>query len=169
MEKQAAHSQTNQPQIDQQMTRHHYMMLGLNLVISTIIMYVVMFTMIWSFGDFFNNLNTFYMALTMATPMGILMLLMMPMMYPNKRLNLLLHALFALVFVLAFAGVRAQSLIGDRQFVRSMIPHHSGAILMCNRAPIEDAEIRELCFGPNGIIASQTREIDQMKAILARL
>ena len=111
----------------------------------------------------------FYMALTMATPMGILMLLMMRMMYPDKRLNLLLHALFVLLFIAALLGVRTQGFIGDRQFVRSMIPHHSGAILMCNRSAIRDSEIRELCFGPNGIIASQTREIDQMKAILARL
>ena len=164
MEKQAAHGT-----MDPQMIRRHYMMFGLNLVISTVIMYFVMFTMIWSLGDFFNNLNMFYMALMMATPMGVLMLLMMRMMYPHKRVNLLLHALFVLLFIAAFAGMRAQGLIGDRQFVRSMIPHHSGAILMCNRSAIEDAELRELCFGPDGIINSQVREIDQMKAILRRL
>lgn len=164
MEKPSTHGQ-----MTKQMTHHHYMTLGVNLVVSTIVMYLVMFTMIWSLGDFFNNLNMFYMALTMATPMGILMLLMMRTMYPDSRLNLLLHALFVLLFIVALIGVRTQSFIGDRQFIRSMIPHHSGAILMCNRSPIQDAEIRELCFGPNGIVASQTREIDQMKAILARL
>lgn len=152
-----------------EMVRRHYMMLGLNLIVSLITMYFVMFTMIWTFADFFNNLNMFYMAMMMATPMGILMLLMMGMMYPNKRLNLMLYALFALLFVLAFWAMRAQTIIGDRQFVRSMIPHHSGAVLMCNRSPIRDAEIRELCFGPNGIVESQEREIRQMKAILARL
>ena len=163
MEKQPAHGQ-----MEQQMTRRHYLMFGVNLGISLIIMYFVMFTMIWAVGDFFNNLNMFYMALMMATPMGILMLLMMRMMYPNKKLNLLLYALFAVVFILAFWSMRAQVLVGDRQFVRAMIPHHSGAILMCNRASIEDAEIRELCFRPNGIVDSQLREIEQMKAFLAR-
>lgn len=163
MEKHSAH-----PQMNQEMTSHHYMMLGLNLLISLIIMYFVMFTMIWSVGDLFNNVNTFYMALTMATPMGILMLLMMRMMYPNRKLNLLLYALFASLFILAFWGTRAQGLVGDRQFVRAMIPHHSGAILMCNRAAIRDAEIRDLCFKPDGIVDSQTREIAQMKAFLAR-
>ena len=163
MEKQSTHGQ-----MDQQMTRRHYVMLGLNLVVSTIIMYFVMFTMIWSFGDFFNNLNMFYMALMMATPMGILMLMMMGMMYPNKKLNLLLYGLFALLFILGFWGMRAQTLVGDQQFVRAMIPHHSGAILMCNRASLRDPELRDLCFKPNGIIASQEREIEQMKAFLAR-
>jgi hypothetical protein len=150
------------------MMRSHYRMLGLNLVLSVIVMYFVMFTMIWSFGDFFNNLNMFYMALMMATPMGILMLLLMSTMYSNKRLNFGLYGLFALLFILAFWGMRAQVLVGDRQFLRAMIPHHSGAILMCNRAAIRDPEIHDLCFKPNGIIDSQTREIAQMKAILVR-
>lgn len=154
---------------DRRMARHHYAMLGLNLAASFVIMYVVMFSMIWSFGDFFNNVNMLYMVVTMAAPMGMLMLLTMRMMYPNNRLNLLLHALFALLFVVALFGVRTQGLIGDRQFVRSMIPHHSGAILMCNRASIHDAEIHALCFGPGGIVESQTREIAQMRAILNRL
>jgi uncharacterized protein (DUF305 family) len=47
-----------------------------------------------------------------------------------------------------------------------MIPHHSGAILMCGRAGIQDAELRKLC---SGIIESQADEIRQMKEILARL
>jgi uncharacterized protein (DUF305 family) len=47
-----------------------------------------------------------------------------------------------------------------------MIPHHSGAILMCREAPISDAELKTLS---GEIIDSQQREIDQMTAILARL
>jgi uncharacterized protein (DUF305 family) len=152
-----------------QMERMHYRMLLLNIVVSTAIMYLLMFEMIWSGPEFFNNLNMLYMALTMAMPMGILMLLLMGSMYQNRRLNGVLYALFALLFAFAFWGVRAQVAIGDRQFVRSMIPHHAGAILMCNRAPIRDAEIRQLCFGPNGIVQSQTREIKQMEGILARI
>jgi len=79
-----------------------------------------------------------------------------------------LYGLFAVLFLLAFWAMRAQGGVGDRQFVRAMIPHHSGAILMCNRASIRDQEIRDLCFRPNGIVESQTREIAQMKAFLAR-
>ena len=47
-----------------------------------------------------------------------------------------------------------------------MIPHHAGAILMCERANIQDAEIKEQC---KTIIASQQSEIDQMKAKLSEL
>ena len=45
-----------------------------------------------------------------------------------------------------------------------MVPHHSGAILMCEQAELTDLEIRELC---QGIIAGQQQEIGQMKAMLA--
>ena len=156
-------------EMDRSMMRRHYWMLGLNIIVSIAIMYLLMFEMIWSGHEFFNNLNMAYMALTMAMPMGILMLALMGSMYRDRKLNVLLYGLFALLFALAFWGVRAQAAIGDKQFVRSMIPHHAGAVLMCNRAPIKDAEIRQLCFGPNGIIESQTREIKQMERILERL
>lgn len=66
----------------------------------------------------------------------------------------------AIVF---FLFIRLQTAIGDRQFLRSMIPHHAGAILMCNEAPIRDVAIKRLC---QNILSSQQVEIDQMKAML---
>jgi uncharacterized protein (DUF305 family) len=87
-------------------------------------------------------------------------------MYQDVKLNGLLYAVFAIVFVLSLAGIRAQALVGDEQFLRSMIPHHSGAVLMCSKAQFRDAEIKQLC---GNIIRSQMQEIDQMKTILKRI
>ncbi len=144
----------------------HYTRLGLNLAISTVIMYFVMFTMIDGLGDFYNNINMFYMALMMVAPMAILMILMMGSMYHNRKLNVGICAGFTALFVLAFIGMRAQTSVGDIQFVRSMIPHHSGAILMCRESSIADAELRQLC---DEITTGQRAEIEQMERILARL
>ena len=144
---------------------HQYRMLAVNLAASLFVMYVVMFSMIDSGNEFYNNLNMLYMALTMWAPMGILMLLTMRAMYPNKKLNLVLHIGFAGIFVLSFLGTRTQAAIGDEQFLRSMIPHHSGAILMCRQAALADPEIVVLC---GQIQQSQRAEIDQMKRILER-
>ena len=47
-----------------------------------------------------------------------------------------------------------------------MIPHHAGAILMCEEAEITDLEIKQLC---NGIINGQNGEIQQMKEKLNQL
>jgi uncharacterized protein (DUF305 family) len=105
------------------------------------------------------------MALVMWAPMAAVMLLTMRPMYPNEKLNGLIYLGLAAVFILSMIGIRQQSLVGDRQFLRSMIPHHSGAVLMCEEAKISDPEIQTLC---QGIISSQTSEIDQMKAMLER-
>jgi hypothetical protein len=48
---------------------------------------------------------------------------------------------------------------------RAMIPHHSGAILMCKEASLHDRELVALC---EQIVKSQQAEIAQMEEILAR-
>ena len=151
------------------MMRHHYTMLAVNLLLNLVIMYLAMFAMIYSWGEFIQNINFAYMALVMWAPMAVVMLWTMRTMYRDARLNAVLYAAFGVVFVLSLVGIRAQGLVGDRQFLSSMIPHHSGAVLMCRQASIHDPEIRELCFGPNGIVQSQEREIRQMKAMRQRL
>lgn len=143
-----------------------YLMFWVNMILGLVVMYVVMFTMIDGMGDFRNNLNMFYMAVTMWAPMGIFMLVTMPGMYPNRKANLALIVLFAVLTAGSFWATRAQALIGDRQFVASMIPHHSGAILMCREASLSDPELVALC---DGIIQAQRDEIEQMGRIAARI
>jgi len=101
----------------------------------------------------------------MAAPMVFIMLIDMKSMYMDQRLNLILYAASAALFVLGIFGMRSQAAVGNEQFLRSMIPHHSGAILMCRQASITDDEIVKLC---QQIEKSQQAEIDQMKAILQR-
>lgn len=144
----------------------HYLHLALMGLVHFPIMYAVMFSMVYSANEIFHNLNTFYMAGMMVAPMIILMPLMMHKMYPNKKLNLIVYVASSALFLILFFFTREQSLIGDRQFLRSMIPHHSGAILMCEKAKIEDPEIKTLC---DGIIKGQQSEIEQMKRILERM
>jgi len=148
------------------MSKHHYLMLAFNMVLSLIVMYFVMFSMIDGWGDFRNNLNMFYMALTMVAPMGVIMLATMGGMYSRRGLNLALYIGLAALFVAAFTGTRTQALIDNRQFIASMIPHHSGAILMCREATLTDQELVNLC---GAITKSQREEIEQMKAIWVRL
>jgi uncharacterized protein (DUF305 family) len=84
-------------------------------------------------------------------------------MYKQKRLNAVVIAASIAAGILFFTFIRQQTLISDQQFLRSMIPHHSGAILMCEDASLQDQRIKDLC---KEIISSQRREIDQMRALL---
>jgi uncharacterized protein (DUF305 family) len=146
--------------------KNGYISLAVQTAVSGVIMYLVMFVMIDGLGSFYNNLNMVYMTLMMVAPMVVLMIIAMGGMFPSKRANATILAVSAIAFVGSFALIRTQTTIGDTAFLRSMIPHHSGAILMCEKATLRDPEVRRLC---GGIIKSQRSEIDEMKAILQRL
>lgn len=143
-----------------------YLMFWINMALGLLVMYAVMFSMIDGIRDFRNNLNMLYMAVTMWAPMGIFMLATMPGMYPRRSLNIALYVAFIALTLGSFAATRAQALIDDRQFIDSMIPHHSGAILMCREAELADAELASLCEDISG---GQRAEIEQMERIRARL
>ena len=141
-----------------------YLKFWVSLGINFILMFVLMFAMVNTVGDAVPNINFVYMALVMAAPMGVLMLASMPMMYPDKRKNLACYAVLAVLFVASFAAIRNQTFVGNKGFLDSMIPHHSGAILMCRKARLTDPHILLLC---EQIKKSQQQEIDQMNAIRA--
>jgi uncharacterized protein (DUF305 family) len=128
-------------------------------------MYALMYAMVDAWPSVYANLNQAYMAGLMTAPMVVLELLLMRGMYRSARLNALILAASVAGGIACFALIRQQTAIGDRQFLRSMIPHHAGAILMCTEAAIEDPAIVALC---RNIVASQRAEIAQMRALLAR-
>ena len=146
--------------------KHHYAMLAAMVALSFVSMYALMYAMVYSFGDVFNSVNQVYMAGLMAAPMALIELALMRSMYRDNTLNMIVIAASVIALIAFFILIRQQTAIGDRQFLRSMIPHHSGAVLMCERATITDPEIKKLC---GEIISSQKSEIDQMRAILDRL
>ena len=143
-----------------------YRRFAVMIAVSFVAMYILMYAMVNAFGNVYNSLNQMYMAGLMAASMVIIELAVMWRMYKNRKLNWVLLISGAAALLLCWMGIRRQVAIGDVQFLRSMIPHHAGAILMCQQAPIGDPRIMALCNGPNGIIESQQREITQMKQML---
>ena len=102
----------------------------------------------------------------MAAPMIIIELFIMGGMYKNKKLNAIIIVASAIIAITFFTFIRQQTGVSDTQFLKSMIPHHAAAVLMCEQAPIQNAEIAELC---KGIVSNQQAEIDEMKTILSKL
>lgn len=151
---------------EDKMQKGHYGKLAIMAVPHFIAMYILMYAMVNTFDNVIPNFNQFYMAGLMTAPMIIIEILVMGGMYKNKTLNAAIIAASAVLGLLFFLFIRQQTAIGDRQFLKSMIPHHAGAILMCEQASIQDPEIVELC---DQIIQSQEEEISQMKAILDRM
>ena len=142
---------------------NHYGRLVVMMVISFLVMYALMYAMVDRFTNVYGSVNQFYMAGLMAAPMLIIELLLMAGMYPDRRLNLIFGVAAAAFMLACWFGIRNQWGVGDRQFIRSMIPHHAGAILMCERNHLKNPELKQLC---HDIVASQRAEVEQMKALL---
>lgn len=148
------------------MAGNHYLRLIVMTALSFAAMYVLMYAMVDRFDSVYNSINQVYMAGLMAAAMVVIELAVMGSMYRNGKLNIAIVAISLAALVACWALIRTQGAVDDRQFLRSMIPHHSGAILMCEKAAIRDPEITELC---KAIIVSQVDEIRQMKAKLDAL
>lgn len=142
-----------------------YKRLALSIAINTVVMFFLTYALIDSLDHFHPNVNRGYMAVMMAAPMVVVMLLVMGPMYDDRKLNTVLYVMFGALFVAVLTLARSQTLIGDEQFLRSMIPHHSSAIVMCERGTLRDPEIVSLC---GDIVKAQKQEIAQMKEILKR-
>jgi drug/metabolite transporter (DMT)-like permease len=144
----------------------HYGLLLLMAVLSFGAMYALMYAMVDRFENVVPNWNQLYMAGLMTAPMVVIELLVMRFMYPSRKMNAIAFGLSLLLGVGCFLAIRRQAGIGDEQFLKSMIPHHASALLMCEEAALTDPEIEALC---KKIRAGQQAEIDQMRTILARI
>jgi uncharacterized protein (DUF305 family) len=161
----AARGESHAMHADHARHAHHYRRLALMAVLSFVAMYVLMYAMVNAFDNVLPNFNQFYMAGLMAAPMVLIELALMGMMYPNKRANVAIGAAAVILGVAFWFAIRTQAGIGNEQFLKSMVPHHAGAILMCEKADVSDPQIRKLCAE---IIKGQQSEIDQMKTLLRK-
>jgi len=148
------------------MSKNHYFLLLLMAILSFVSMYVLMYAMVDTFDNVYNNLNQFYMALLMTAPMVLIEVSLMRAMYSKKKWNLVIIAVSIIMLIASFTFIRQQTAINDEQFLRSMISHHASALLMCEKADINDPEVKQLC---EEILSSQQEQIDQMKAKLNEL
>lgn len=155
-----SHSQQHSAE---QPTTSHYQRLLIMALLSFLAMYWLMYAMVDRLDNVYNNVNQFYMAGLMTAPMVVLELVLMAGMYQNKRLNTVLIAVGVVAGVAFWCLIRQQTAVTERQFLRSMIPHHGGAILMCEQLKSNDPQIRRLC---GEIETSQKSEIELMKAML---
>jgi hypothetical protein len=140
-----------------------YLKFALMMTISFVIMYAVMYLNVDRFEHVYLSLTRLYMTLLMVAPMALVMLGFMRGMYKDKRLNVLIIGASIVVFVLALVFLRNQTFIGERQYMKAMIPHHSSAILTSKNADLQTAQVKKLS---KDIIEAQEREIREMKDLL---
>jgi FtsH-binding integral membrane protein len=150
---------------DQHSVNHRpYLALLVSLAVSYVAMYAIMYSMADRWSHVYFNLSNAYMTGLMAGSMLPIMLATMPGMFKDRKVNAALWVTSVAVLALFWILLRYEAGVGDRQFLRAMIPHHSAAIQMCNESSLTDSRVKKLC---EEIVAAQEREIAEMKALLA--
>lgn len=133
------------------------------IAVSVVAMFFLMYQLVYSFEHATFSLNRLVSSLVMGCLMTLIMLgFMWPMVKGKATKTAVLVGA-----VLVGAGIlvinRDQTLIGDEQFMKSMIPHHSIAINNARKSDIRDPRVQRLA---NQIIEAQVREIAEMKWLL---
>jgi cation transport ATPase len=143
-----------------------YVKFALIMAVSFVVMYLVMFLNVAEFSHIYNSITRFYVTTLMIAAMAITMLISMWKMYPNSKINVMIIVFVATTFLGTLFLLRTQTFIGDVQYMKAMIPHHSSAIMTSSNVDFKDPEAKKLA---EYIIAAQEREIKQMNEIIIRL
>lgn len=124
------------------------------------VMYFIMYSMIDGWQNLIPNINNLYMTLLMTSAMLLIELVVMKVMYANRKMNWMIAIFSVAVGIFSWFGIREQINVGDKQFVKGMIPHHAAAILMSEKAKLTDPELIQL---QKNILETQAEEIELMK------
>ena len=133
---------------------------------STVIMFLLTYQLVYESGHLTFSVNRLVASLVMGAVMTVVMLGFMWSMYEGRGVKIAVVGGAAVLGAVLLAINRGQDLIDDTRFMKSMIPHHSIAINNARKADIPDPRVRKLA---DEIIASQVREIREMKLLIADL
>ncbi len=133
------------------------------IITSIVIMFVLMYQLVYAFDHVYFAVNRLVASLVMGCVMTVVMLGFMWSMYKGARTKFMVVLVAAVAGVSLLAANRGQVFIDDVKFMKSMIPHHSIAINNARKASISDPRVRKLA---DGIIASQVKEIAEMKLLI---
>lgn len=130
---------------------------------STAVMFPLMYQLVYSTDHATFSMTRLVSSFVMGCVMAVIMLAFMWKMYAGSatKLTVLIGAIALGVLILTIN--RQQTLIGDVDFMKSMIPHHSIAINNARKADIRDPRVRELA---DAIIRAQVKEIAEMKTLV---
>lgn len=135
------------------------------ILTSTVVMFIFTYLNTYSFDHVFFSEMRIYMSLLMGASMSIIMLTFMRHMLTNRRLNIMILVGSVMVFSISLFLVRTQTIVNDTSYMKSMIPHHSIAILTSER-DFEDPRVQELA---DKIVEAQRKEIAEMKALIEEI
>ncbi|GAA4003560.1 DUF305 domain-containing protein [Sphingomonas humi] len=134
------------------------------IVTSTVIMFFLMYQLVYRWEDALFSMTRLVSSLVMGCVMTAVMLAFMWSMYRPQAFKIAVLAIAIVGGIGLLAINRSQALIGDVDYMKSMIPHHSIAINNSREADIRDPRVRYLA---DRITRDQVKEIAEMKSLIA--
>lgn len=133
------------------------------ILFTFVVMYLTNFTMINDPKDAIFNLNYTYMNILMMSLMIFIDIQTMGTTY-NKKLNKFIQIGSIFIAIVSFYFIRNQTFVNDKEFLKSMIPHHSSGVLMAKKIlkRTKNEEIKKLA---ENIIKTQEQEINKMNKL----
>ena len=141
------------------MKKGSYGKFAIMLATSFVIMDGIMFLNADVFDHVMLSHTRTFMTILMIAPMAFMMLLFMWGMYTDKKTNFIILGVSVILCIATLVGLRQQTFIEDVHWMKAMIPHHSSAIMIRQKAHLKDPEAIKLA---EDIIEAQEREIAQM-------
>lgn len=140
-----------------------YWRFGAMIATSVVVMFGIKYLSTFSWSHVWYSEMRTYMALMMGGAMGTIMLGFMLGMYSDRRKNIAIFAGSAILFAVSLWLVRSQETVQDESYMKSMIPHHSIAVLTSERSEIRDVRVCKLA---EQIITAQRKEIKEMEWLI---
>jgi hypothetical protein len=130
---------------------------------STTIMFFLMYQLVYSWDHALFSVTRLLSSIVMGCVMTAVMLAFMWKMYQPRAAKIAVLAASIVGGIVLLVTNRSQILIGDADFLKAMIPHHSIAINNARKAKIRDPRVRYLA---DRITRDQVKEIAEMKLLL---
>lgn len=146
-----------------EMERKMYLRFAAMIVSGMFVMYWTMFVGSYEWSHIQFSQSRVYMALVMGGAMTLVMLGWMLNMYKNTKMNIGIVVVGLLLLGVGTTLDRTQATVGDVEFMKGMIPHHSLAITRSERFNVDDVRVCDLAVA---ISEAQRKEIDEMEWLI---
>ncbi|WP_363349873.1 DUF305 domain-containing protein [Methylocystis echinoides] len=143
-----------------------YARLALIIAVATLVIFCVSYLNVYQADHIWLSAGRLWMAVAAGAAVAAALVAFSPDVYRSGPANSVIVAAAITVFAAAAWLVRTQDGVHEMTFLRAMIPHHSAAILMAERAQLRDPRVRELA---RRIVTDQMQEISEMERLIADL
>lgn len=143
-----------------------YARFAVMIALATFLIFCVSYLNVYQADHLWFSAGRLWMAVAAGAAVAVVVVLFSPDVYRSVPANSVIVAAAAAVFAAAVWLVRTEDGVHELEFLRAMVPQHSAAILLAERAHLRDPRVRELA---RRIATNDAQDIAQMEKLIVEL